>query len=149
MVLFYLLAGILAGMVMPIQTSVNTRLKGYTQSPFIASFVSFSVGSIVLVIISLLTFHDYSSIGHAIMTSPWWIWFGGGILGTIFLTNNILLLPKLGAALTVMVTVCGQMVMAILIDQFGWFSLPVHELNPERLVGVLLMFFGVYLMQRF
>ncbi|WP_088810392.1 MULTISPECIES: DMT family transporter [Listeria] len=149
MIAFYLLAGILAGMMLPVQTSVNTRLKGYTQSPFIASFVSFAVGSTVLLIISLITFRDYSVFSEAIATSPWWIWFGGGVLGIIFLTNNILLLPKLGAALTVMVTVCGQMIMAILIDQFGWFNLPVHELNPERLIGVLLMFFGVFLMQRF
>ncbi|EUJ33173.1 hypothetical protein MFLO_04540 [Listeria floridensis FSL S10-1187] len=149
MIIFYVLAGVLAGMMLPVQTSVNNRLKGYTGSPFIASFISFAVGSTVLLIITLITFHNYAIIPDAIATSPWWIWFGGGALGIIFLTNNILLLPRLGAALTVMVTVCGQMVMAILIDQFGWFNLPVHELNIERLLGMALMFFGVYLMQRF
>ncbi|MHC5281095.1 DMT family transporter [Listeria kieliensis] len=143
------MAGVLAGMMLPVQTSVNNRLKGYTQSPFIASFISFAVGSTVLLLLTLLTFHNFGIIPEAITANPWWIWFGGGALGIIFLTNNILLLPRLGSALTVMVTVCGQMVMAILIDQFGWFNLPVHELNLERLLGMALMFFGVFLMQRF
>ncbi|MBC1520066.1 DMT family transporter [Listeria aquatica] len=149
MIIFYVMAGVLAGMMLPVQTSVNNRLKGYTQSPFIASFISFAVGSTVLLLLTLLTFHNFGIIPEAIAANPWWIWFGGGALGIIFLTNNILLLPRLGSALTVMVTVCGQMVMAILIDQFGWFNLPVHELNLERLLGMALMFFGVFLMQRF
>ncbi|MBC8845088.1 DMT family transporter, partial [Escherichia coli] len=73
-------------------------------------------------------------------SNPWYIWVGGGTLGVIFLTANILLLPRLGSALLVMITVCGQMIMAIIIDNFGLFQVPMHEINIERLLGVILMF---------
>lgn len=43
----------------------------------------------------------------------------GGIFGVFIVTGNIILLPVLGSVLTTMVFLLGQMVMAVLIDQFG------------------------------
>lgn len=41
MTLLLMLAGLMAGMTIPVQTAVNSRLRDYTKSPFIASWVSF------------------------------------------------------------------------------------------------------------
>ena len=46
-------------------------------------------------------------------------WVLGGLLGVIYLTGNLLLLPRLGAALTVVITVTGQIIMGVIIDTFG------------------------------
>ena len=46
----------------------------------------------------------------------WWV---GGLLGVCFLTGNLLLLPRLGAALTVVMTVAGQIIMGVMIDTLG------------------------------
>ena len=45
-------------------------------------------------------------------------WVLGGLLGVIYLTGNLLLLPRLGA-LTVVITVTGQIIMGVIIDTFG------------------------------
>ncbi|NGG19425.1 EamA-like transporter family protein, partial [Staphylococcus aureus] len=51
MLLFYII-GVLVGMLIPIQTSVNSRLSLYTKSPFYTSFISFSVGTICLIVLN-------------------------------------------------------------------------------------------------
>ncbi|TDM27676.1 hypothetical protein ETH98_10580 [Macrococcoides caseolyticum] len=53
--MFYFLFALAAGIVVPIQTAVNSRLRSYVLSPFVASFVSFSVGTIFLFFITLFT----------------------------------------------------------------------------------------------
>lgn len=53
--------------------------------------------------------------GHSI-DYHWWV---GGLLGVCFLTGNLLLLPRLGAALTVVMTVAGQIIMGVMIDTLG------------------------------
>ncbi|MBC2175592.1 DMT family transporter [Listeria booriae] len=149
MTLLLMLAGLMAGMTIPVQTAVNSRLRGYTKSPFIASWVSFLIGTLILIVLALVLEHGWMFDLHTLAVNPWWIWFGGGALGVFFLTSNILLMPRLGSALTVVITLCGQMSMALLIDNFGWFGVPIHEFNIPRLIGIALMFFGVILMQRF
>lgn len=149
MTLLLMLAGLMAGMTIPVQTAVNSRLRGYTKSPFIASWVSFLIGSTILIALALIFEHGWTFDVHMLVVNPWWIWFGGGALGVFFLTSNILLMPRLGSALTVVITLCGQMVMALLIDHFGWFNVPIHELNLPRVIGIAMMFFGVILMQRY
>lgn len=67
-------------------------------------------------------------------------------MGVVFLTANILLLPRIGAALTVIVTVTGQMIIGIMIDTFGWFEAVSQPFHPMHLVGVLFLIFGIIYM---
>ncbi|MBO4383182.1 MAG: DMT family transporter, partial [Clostridia bacterium] len=46
--------GVLAGFVMPAQTSINTRLRKALHSPFRASCVNFLVGLTFIVLISFV-----------------------------------------------------------------------------------------------
>ncbi|RYL95099.1 DMT family transporter [Sporolactobacillus sp. THM7-4] len=149
MIVLSLIGGFLAGMAVPVQTSINSRLGREVGSPYLASLISMSVGTIILIILVFAADHRIMFNISMFLSHPWWIWVGGGVLGITYLTSNILLLPRLGAALTVVVTVLGQTIMAIFIDQFGWFDVPVHELNIPRLIGVAGMLFGVYLMRKF
>ncbi|MBP3040424.1 DMT family transporter [Bacillaceae bacterium Marseille-Q3522] len=149
MIVLFLIGGMLVGMSVPVQTSINAKLARNVGSPFIASLISMFVGLLALVILSLAIDHRITFNANLFLTNPWWIWVGGGVLGAIFLMSNILLLPRLGAALTVVITLCGQMIMAICIDEFGWFGVPVHELNVPRIIGVICMLVGVILMRKF
>ena len=51
---FLLLLGLIAGTMVPIQTSINSRLIEYTKSSFYASTISFAVGSLFLIIVNLI-----------------------------------------------------------------------------------------------
>ncbi|WP_332236623.1 DMT family transporter [Sporolactobacillus sp. KGMB 08714] len=149
MLILLLLFGLFAGMVIPLQTSINSRLGLRLKSPFISSAVSFFVGMVFLFIVSLIAEPYFFSEGARLFSLPLWMLIGGGCIGVVYLTANILLLPHLGSALTVVVTLLGQMIMALAIDQFGWFRVPVHELNGPRLLGILLMLAGVFVVERF
>lgn len=114
------LLGIFSGLITPVQTAVNTRLGRSIGSPLRASLVSFSVGLIAMLTLTLLL-GPYPLIPATAANGPWWMWFAG-VFGVTFLTGNVLLLPKLGSLKTVIMPVTGQIVMGLLIDAFGWFG---------------------------
>ena len=103
------LLGIFSGLITPVQTAVNTRLGRSIGSPLRASLVSFSVGLIAMLTLTLLL-GPYPLIPAIAANGPWWMWFAG-VFGVTFLTGNVLLLPKLGSLKTVIMPVTGQIVM--------------------------------------
>ncbi|MGK9044459.1 DMT family transporter [Mammaliicoccus vitulinus] len=141
-----IILGVLAGLCVPLQTSINTKLGGYTKSPILASFYSFLIGTIVLIVINLIMNPQKLTPSFMMNQEYSYVWFTGGLLGVIFLTGNLLLLPRIGAALTVVMTVSGQIVMGIIIDQFGLFNADVHTINLGRIFGVMIMLMGILLM---
>ncbi|MBC1458837.1 DMT family transporter [Listeria newyorkensis] len=144
----FMCMGLVAGMMSPIQTSINSRLRIAVDSPIIASMISFLVGMTLLLLISLIVERRLTFQLRGVGRIPWWI-FTGGALGVIFVTSNILLLPLLGSALTVVLALCGQMIIALTIDHFGWFGIIRHPINRYRVLGVLSMVGGVLLIQWF
>jgi len=75
-----------------------------------------------------------------------YVCFIGGILGVVFLTGNLLLLPRLGASLTVVMTVAGQIIMGVTIDTFGWFGADVEPFTIFKVLGILFLILGIILM---
>lgn len=143
---FLFILGIVAGMMVPIQTSINARLGRFTESSFYASTISFFVGSLFLFILNIIfnpkLFDASFYSGHTI-DYHWWV---GGLLGVCFLTGNLLLLPRLGAALTVVMTVAGQIIMGVFIDTFGLLGASNHPFTLLKAVGILILLFGILLM---
>ncbi|PNZ67076.1 DMT family transporter [Staphylococcus croceilyticus] len=144
--IFLFILGIVAGMMVPIQTSINSRLGRYTESSFYASTISFFVGTIFLFILNVIfntqMFTSSFYAGHS-FNYHWWV---GGLLGVCFLTGNLLLLPRLGAALTVVMTVAGQIIMGVVIDTFGLLGASHHTFTFFKGVGIVILFFGILLM---
>lgn len=133
--------GVVVGIVMPIQTSANSRLRQSVGSPFLASLVSFTVGFLALLVAVLLIDGGLPPLTAA-LDMPAWIW-SGGVLGVVVLTGNIFLFPRLGSVQTVVLPITGQVIMGLLIDHFGLFHAPVHRLDPTRVLGALLLVAGV------
>lgn len=146
MILFFILLGILAGAFFPIQATINFKLGQAAKNPVIASFVAFSVGSLVLLI--CLVLFDMSSLFSLDVTTRTYLFFAGPIAGVIFNLSNIVLFSKIGATVTTMMTITGQMVMGIIIDHFGLFNLTVQKVSLSRLLGVLMMFLAIWLFQQ-
>ncbi|ALM56230.1 DMT family transporter [Staphylococcus equorum] len=145
MFLLYII-GIIAGMVVPFQTSINSRLSLYTKSSFYASTISFATGTIFLIILNLITNPHVFTAQFYSNQSFSYIWFVGGMLGVIFLTGNLLLLPRLGASLTVVLTVAGQIIMGVTIDTFGWFGADKEAFTAFKVLGIIFLIFGIILM---
>lgn len=139
--MLWILLGILAGLVLPIQTLVNTRLRASTGTPFSSSMISFAVGTVTLLIVATAVTGGNYGIARA-FDEPLWIWFGG-LLGVVALTGNILLFPHLGAVQTVVLPIAGQVIMGLIVDHFGLFESPQSSLTAVRAIGAIIVLAGV------
>lgn len=91
MAIILVLFAIIAGMALPTQFSVNAQLRTIVGSPIIASFISFTVGALVLFIVSL--FGNRIQVKKEWFEAPWWMW-TGGLLGAILVISGVIIVQK-------------------------------------------------------
>ncbi len=144
--LLYLLAA-LGGSFLTVQAGINGQLRELLGTPFRASFVSFLVGTVPLFFLALATRAPLPTL-KSLSNAPWWIW-TGGLLGIFFVTFSILLPPRLGVAVYFGLVVAGQVLMAMLLDHYGFLGFARHPINPMRLFGAALLIAGVIIIRRF
>lgn len=141
--LIAIVLSVLAGGLIPVQTAINSRLSGRLGAVLPASLVSFAVGSVGLGLAVLVTGTAVPWVETA-TTQPWWIWVGG-VCGLVFLTLNIVLLPRIGAAATVVLPLVGQVLGGLVIDLAGAFDTAVRPLTVVRGLGGGLVVLGAAL----
>lgn len=142
MVNIWALAGvILGGVAVAMQAAVNGALSKSMQAVLPAATVSFGVGFVVLLVVSLAT-------GPAAFTKlptiPWWQ-LSGGVLGAWYVYTMIFGVPQLGVVTAVAGLVLGQLVAALVIDATGAFGMVAHAISPARVIAVLLVGAGLIL----
>jgi transporter family-2 protein len=141
----FLLMALLAGISVPTQAGINAQLGLWTRSPVLAAAISFAVGTLTLILYTLVTRIPMPNLASA-GNHPWWVWIGGA-LGAFFVTATIILVPKLGATTMVTLVLAGQMFASLLLDHFGGLGYPVHPISLGRIAGVLLVCGGVWLIK--
>ena len=144
---FYLLLALVAGAMMPTQAAINNKLSIFVDSPILAAFISFFVGTIGLLAYLLIAGVPLGNFVSA-KNAPAIAWIGG-LLGAFFVTSTVVLVPRLGVALTFSLIVAGQMLVTLLIDHFGLLDVPVKEVSFARVGGILLIIAGVVLIRKF
>ena len=65
------------------------------------------------------------------------------------MTSTVVLVPRLGVALTFSLIIAGQMLVTLVIDHFGLLGVPVKEVTLARIGGILLITAGVVLIRKF
>jgi bacterial/archaeal transporter family-2 protein len=142
---YHFFLAVAAGMMMPTQGAINNRLAGFVDSPILASFVSFLVGTIALFIYLLASGTPLNPLLQS-KNVPLIAW-TGGLLGAFFVTTTTFLVPRIGVALTFSLFILGQMLITIVIDHFGFMGVPVKSVNMMRVLGVSLIVLGVILVR--
>lgn len=71
--------------------------------------------------------------------------FVGGAIGVFIVMLANVVVPVLGIALTLSLSVAANLTFSTVADHFGWFGLPVFPVTLRRLVGLLLTLLGVLL----
>ena len=143
--LLLLLFAVVAGSFLPLQAGVNARLAHFVGGPVRASMISFGVGALALLLVVVLFYRH----GHThVKDAPWWAWVGG-LLGAFYVTATVVVPVRIGAAAFFGILVAAQLVMSVLIDQFGWLKFPQHQASPLRLLGVAFLIAGVLLVRLF
>lgn len=142
---FYALS-IGAGLSVALQQVLNANLRTGLGSPWLAGFVSYAGGTLVMLAIFLASREAWFSSASVARTS--WVSWTGGVFGAIFIGVSILMVPRLGAATVLALIVVGQMIGSLVFDQFGLFGLAQHPATPVRLAGAACLILGVALIQR-
>lgn len=142
---FFISLAIAAGMVVPIQAALNVKLGKAVGDPMYGAFLAFLVGTLGLLAYVLIARVDLSQI-QGTSAESWTIWLGG-LCGAFFVAALIILTPRLGVALTLGLTVAGQMGFSLLVDHYGWFGTPVQVISWPKIGGVLLIVAGVWMVQ--
>lgn len=141
--MFAILLAISIGGVFAVQTAINSQLRKFVISPFLASMISFIVGVIFLIVTIAVSGAPLSISVELFLSQPVYIWLGG-ICGALALTTNILLFPKLGSVQTSIMPILGMTLMSMLIDHYGWFNSTYYSFGLNRIIGVLLILIGVF-----
>ena len=142
-VLFVVMA-LLTGVVIAVQTGINSQLRAFLASPLQAVFVSFMVGT-VGVALALVAKREPPPLAKW-ASMPWWMWVGG-LCGLFIVSTNIIVVPRLGAALRTSLAIAGQLTTALALDHYGAFGFPVHHISLPRVAGAVLLLAGVVLIR--
>ncbi|MGD9825209.1 DMT family transporter [Desulfobacter sp.] len=145
--IFLLVLAFAAGMLAPVQAGMNAKIGKALNDPFYAALISFAVGTAGLLAYALTGRMDFATI-RSVSGVHWSLWLAG-LLGAFYVTATIVLAPRLGTALTFGLVVAGQLVMAVVMDHFGLFGMPVQPVNWFRLAGIALIVGGTMLIRWF
>lgn len=146
MAILLVLVALAAGAALPVQAGVNAAMGRYVGRPEWAAFVSFAVGLVGLGA-WLFALRLAPPPALAVARAPWWAW-TGGLLGAFYVSIIVLLAPRLGVAATLALSVAGQMIAALPLDQVGAFGLELRPITGTRLLGAALLVVSVVLIRR-
>src|SRR3982751_465958 len=138
-----LLLSAFAGMLVAMQPPINSKL-GHAAGTFAAATISFLVGTVVLLVVALASGGTHLG---GLRGLPWW-YFAGGLIGAVFVASSLVTVRTLGAGGVVAATVAGQLTGSVVIDHFGLLGLDKQAINVTRVVGIVLLAAGVFLIVR-
>jgi len=135
-----------AGLLLTVQVGLNAALRNAFGNPATAALANFMVGTAGLLAYLLITRADWPG-RTALAGAPAWAWLGG-LLGAFYVASSVVVGPRLGAAALLALTVFGQLVASLVVDNYGWLGFPQQALTATRLVGAALLLAGVILIVR-
>jgi bacterial/archaeal transporter family-2 protein len=141
--------GIVAGAVLPVQGAINAQLRADLDAPLPVAAVSFVLATTVLAVplgVAVRTGRVERPRWSGLRDVPWWGWLGGAV-GAGYVTAVFLLIPEIGAAPTIALTVAGQQLAGAAVDHFGLLALPRRPVRRARLLGMAVLLAGVGLLQ--
>ena len=144
-ILIPILLVFVAGAMVALQAPTNSMLARAGGSPILAALISFTVGTIALLVVWLMSGNRP---GTAVFAGlPWYAWIGG-LYGAVFVAVAAYAAPIIGLATLITVGIAGQIAMALWMDHIGALGLPRDPVNFGRLAGAFLVLAGVILVRR-
>jgi transporter family-2 protein len=125
-----------AGAASAAQQAANGQLRRTSASVAVASFVSFTAGTVLLVIVAAAR----GDLTGRSWPGTWWL-YTGGALGAIYIAIAAAMVARLGVLIVSLATVAGQLAAAVVLD-VAWPSPGVH-LRPTTVIGAVLTLVAV------
>jgi len=134
-----LMGGVAVGLQDPLSSMMGERL-GTLESVFIVHF-----GGTVLSLLPLLALGGGNLAKW--QSVPWYA-LGAGALGVVFISALSYAIPRIGVTATVTLVIAGQLVLGVIVDHFGLLGAKVNPLDIMRIIGVIVVFIGAWLVVR-
>lgn len=134
MVVLMLLVVVFSGAVLCAQSAINGRL-GTEVGVLESAWLTFTLGTLVSFLLAF-----YLEPPHALnlFSVPRWQ-VAGAFFGVIYMLVIVFAMPRVGTAAATVSVISGQLLMSLLIDNFGWFGNTVIPLGPQRMVALALL----------
>jgi transporter family-2 protein len=127
------------------QAPLNSQL-GRTVGGLQASMFALAVSFVCLTTLVVVT-GGLGGLRH-LSEPPLYVVFGGGLLGALYVGSIVFTVRALGATGLTAATISGQLVFALVMDNFGWLGLSKSPVTTAKLVGVALLAAGTWLVIR-
>ncbi len=133
---------LVGGVTISLQTTLaslmSTRI-GILQSAFIVNIGGTLVSGLML----LLLGNSIRNLNQV----PWYA-LCAGVLGVIIISITNFVIPNIGVGATLSLVIAGQLVAGMIIDRFGFFNTAVRAFDIYRLLGLVLITGGAWLILR-
>ena len=133
------------GGLIALQAPINSLL-GKTVGSFQGALVNFVVGTAALCLLVAFTKGGFGTLGE--VRSVPWHWLIGGLLGAAYVTSVLITVRHLGAGGVTAATIAGQLTMSVIVDQFGWLGVERQPITVPKVLGLLLLAGGTFLIVR-
>lgn len=133
---------LICGALITLQAPINAALGRSIGSSVAAATVSFGIGFVALLVITI-AIGDRVSIWAAANVPKYLLI--GGLLGAIYVWSALWAVPVLGVLTTAMLLILGQMAASLALDHFGAFGLEQKDISPQRLIAAGLVAAGAWL----
>jgi transporter family-2 protein len=134
MFIVMLLVVVFSGAVLCAQSAINGGL-GSRVGVLSSAWLTFTLGALVMFIISF-----YAEPPHVsnLLTAPRWQ-VTGSFFGVVYMIVIVFAMPRVGTAAATVAVISGQLLMSLLIDNFGWLGNHVIPLGNSRIGAVALL----------
>lgn len=142
-ILLILLIGLAGGVAVGLQSplaSMLTQRLGMFESVFILH-----VGGAIFALLPLL-FYGGGKLAQW-RSVPWYALLAG-IFGLIVIGAISYMIPRIGVAGAITTIVAGQLLVSMVLDQFGWLGAMARPMDPARAIGLAVVLLGVWLTVR-
>ena len=107
-------------------------------------FITYASGG---VLVSLVMLVSQGSNLKAWAAVPWYA-LTAGLLGLVIVGTIGYTVPRLGLSTAFTIIVASQFIVAAMLNHFGWLGATVRPMDWTRLVGIMLLIGGVWIMTR-
>ena len=132
------------GGLIALQPAVNAGL-GRATGNIAAALVSFAIGTLLLAAIVAVS-GQVDGLGST-FDVPWY-YLLGGVLGAAYVFTALVTVSSIGAGGVAAATITGQLTASIVLDRLGVLGLEETPITLERVLGVVLLLAGTYLIVR-
>ncbi len=139
-----LLTAVVGGLV-ALQAPINSGL-GRAVGTFPGAFLSFVIGTTLLAAIAALYGGGFGSLAEARHVQ--WYYLVGGLLGAAYVSTVLVTVRTLGAGGVTAATITGQLTASVVVDQFGLLGVQRDPITGLKLLGVVLLGMGTFLIVR-